>query len=147
MQGLFWFRRSFNSVHDPREAIVSLAVAYECLLSDGYAKGITDKIRGRAAVCIGSGLHTEAETAAVRDLFDARGAVVHKGSTSTKPDMTAARRSFVRCFVRVVQGLGTLPPSVDEPIAHVLGDGAMKPPRLIVRLRRAYEAFKSNRAE
>ncbi|WP_457578837.1 hypothetical protein [Ensifer adhaerens] len=116
---LFWFRRSFNSSHDIREAIVSLAVAFEALLSDGYAQGVTNKILERAATCIGNLPEAITENKALRDLFDARGSIVHQGSTSDDVDMLIARRAFVRSFVWITERLDAVPSKSDSPLAGI----------------------------
>jgi hypothetical protein len=118
---LFWFRRSFNSSHDIREAIVSLAVAFEALLSDGFAQGVTNKILERAATCIGNLPEAITENKALRDLFDARGSIVHQGSTSDDVDLLIARRAFVRSFVWITERLDSVPSKSDSPLAGIFG--------------------------
>jgi hypothetical protein len=49
---LDWHRRSFSATARDSEAVIALAVAFETLLSDFYAAGVTEKIVARVGLCL-----------------------------------------------------------------------------------------------
>jgi hypothetical protein len=115
---LFWFRRSFNSTGDRREAVVSQAVAFESLLTDSY--GNTSVIHERVAQCVAANADAAVMREAVEHLFVGRGEAVHKGSLETAVDMLIARRAYVHCFVHLVERLHAAPEQSAAPVAAVL---------------------------
>ena len=56
------------------------------------------------------------------DLFKARGAIVHSGSTDIKLDMVQARRAYIECFIVLAGKLNNLPAKGDHPMGHLLGE-------------------------
>jgi hypothetical protein len=100
---LHWYRRSFASFADPREAAVGLAVAFEALLSDGFTMGITKIIMARATACLDQRQAPSALSASVGQLFDWRGAIVHKGEPDSEPSLRDAQRAYIDCFIEVVR--------------------------------------------
>jgi hypothetical protein len=115
---LFWFRRSFNSIGDRREAVVSQAVAFESLLTDSY--GNTSVLHGKVAQCLAQCADAAAMGAAVEQLFVGRGETVHKGSLDTAVDMLLTRRAYVNCFMHLVERLHAAPEDSPAPIAAIL---------------------------
>ncbi|UAJ10629.1 HEPN domain-containing protein [Polymorphobacter megasporae] len=133
---LDYFRRSFRTETRQSERTISLAIAFETLLTDSYSGGVTARIRRRVAIC----LEMEAEPAelieAVEDLFDARGKFVHSGLGPEDLPLRDARMAYVACLstvTRLAQG-ATLS---DPMIGTLLGDRPTVHP-FPIRLRRAW---------
>ena len=117
-----WFRRSLSAGVRHAEAVVSLAIAFETLLTDHYAPGVTERITRRVRLCLRgvSGMRHYQE--AVSNLFDCRGAIVHQGATATFSDIRIAHQAYVLCLQHIVALLQSLPSKEDSPVACVLGD-------------------------
>ena len=100
---LHWYRRSYASFADEREAVVAMAVAFEALVSDGYSAGITNAIIARVRHCIQAQGASSDLADAVATLFNWRGAVVHRGETQDEVDLSLARKAYGYCFCEVVK--------------------------------------------
>lgn len=115
---IFWFRRSFNSVADVREAVVALAVAFETVLTDSY--GSTDVFHAKVERALSDAPRAAELGEEVRHLFRARGQAVHLGGITEGPDLRLARRAYVRCFIHVAERLHAAPRESSAPIAVIL---------------------------
>lgn len=122
MTSLDYFRRSFRASARQEEAIVSLAIAFEALLMDAYASGVTARLHRRLRLALKGIRGIKKYRAIVVDLFKARGAVVHSGNTEMKLDIVLARRAYVECFVAIAAKLKNLPSKGDHPMGRLLGD-------------------------
>jgi hypothetical protein len=117
-----FFRRSFHRTGKDWSAFVSLAVAFEMLLTDGYAPGATQRIHRRARLVLQGTPGVRTYVKAVKDLFAVRGATVHSGSAEETVDMHVARRAFVHAFVTVSARLHKLAPTSQQPMRDLTGD-------------------------
>ncbi len=124
MTSLDYFRRSFRASARQEEAIISLAIAFEALLMDAYAGGVTARLHRRVRLALKGIRGVKKYRAIVADLFKARGAVVHSGSTAIKLDIVLARRAYIECFVIIAAKLKELPSKGDHPMGGLLGDAA-----------------------
>jgi hypothetical protein len=122
MTSLDYFRRSFRASARQEEAIISLAIAFEALLMDAYARGVTARLHSRVQLASKGIRGVEKYRAIVVSLFKARGAVVHSGTTEIKLDIVLARRAYIECFVVIAAKLKKLPSKGDHPIGALLGD-------------------------
>jgi hypothetical protein len=122
LDSIDYFRRSFSAGAKDSEAIVSLAIAFETLLMDAYASGVTKRVHGRVRLALKGVRGVRKMRASVVDLFKARGAIVHSGRTEHQLDMLQARRAYVACLTVVASKLGALPNKGDHPIGRLLGD-------------------------
>jgi hypothetical protein len=120
-ESLAYFRRSFRLTSDPGEAYVNLAVAFEVLLTDSYAKGVETRIRKRLRKVLQGVKGSRSLNTAAGNLYKARSEVVHTGSTSTVVDVPRVRRAFVHAFVVIVEKAHLLPPTAKEPIKAIVG--------------------------
>jgi hypothetical protein len=119
---LDWYRQSFSARVTDDEAVVSLAVAFETLLTDGYAIGVRDRIERRTSICL-KGKHGIADyVASITSVMEARGAIVHNGSTIKEAEIVKAQAAFAFCFIYLVNHLPSLGQSLDQPVARMLGD-------------------------
>ena len=121
-EALAFFRRSFRRSDKDWSAIVSLAVAFEMLLTDGYARNIRQRLLRRIRKLLRGVDGSRKYTKAVGDLYEARGAIVHTGTTERVVDMQHARRAFVHAFVAIVEALPRLSRTSQAPIKELVGD-------------------------
>ena len=117
-----YFRRSMSADADERHSAVSLAIAFETLLMDEYAGGVTRRLHGRVKLCLKGVKGVRKMRKAVEDLFRARGAVVHSGRTDLQVDLLTARRAYVACLIAVTGKLGALPNKGERAIGRMLGE-------------------------
>ena len=116
------FRRSLSAGVRHTEAVVSLAIAFETLLTDHYAPGVKERIARRVALYLRGVPGTRRYQETVSELFDCRGAIVHQGTTVNFSGMRTAHQAYVLCLQHIVPRLEGLPVGEETPIAHVLGD-------------------------
>lgn len=119
---LNWYRQSFGSRTSDHEAVVALAIAFETLLTDYYSGGVRDRVRRRVAICLKGRQGVSQYVEAVTAIMEARGAIVHNGSTARRADRTGAQAAFVYCFKSVVDRLPNLGHGLEQPVAELLGD-------------------------
>lgn len=100
---LAYFRRSFRSVANPGEPIVNLAIAFEVLLTDNYAKGVKERVIRRVGLTLRGITGNRSLRTEVKRLFEARGQVVHLGETSIQVDLEIARKAYVHSLIRLTQ--------------------------------------------
>jgi len=116
-----YFRLS-NQGRDPDwSAAVSLATAFEMVLTDQFDRGVADRLRRRTALLIKGVRGTRAYQQAVVDLYDARSATVHRGQPSDI-DLLLARRAFVLIFLALMRRLPSLGPAQTQPMQFLTGD-------------------------
>lgn len=118
---LDWYRRSFSATARDSEAVVALAVAFETLLSDFYARGVTAKIMTRVGVCLTGNSDAGKYQSAVQSLFDKRGKAVHLGGFGGTPDLLLARRAYALCLAKIVSLLPVTVNTTNEPVRSLLG--------------------------
>jgi len=116
------YRRSFSAGVRDSEAIVSLAIAFETLLTDHYAPKVTERIIRRVRLCLKGIKGTRRFQRVVSQLFACRGAIVHQGSARMFSDLRIAQKVYVLCLQHVVSSLPRLPRQSGSPIANILGD-------------------------
>jgi len=119
---LDWYLQSFSARVTDDEAVVALAVAFETLLTDAYAPGVSARIQRRVRICLRRKHGIEDYLAAVVSVMEARGAIVHNGSTLREAEVIKAQAAFALCFEAVVAHLPHVGTSLDQPIGAMLGD-------------------------
>lgn len=122
LDALKFFKRSYRPSDDLTYEIVNLAVAFEVLLTDNYSRGISDKLKHRASLAIGTVRGKRRLLDALGRLYDARGECVHTGRATVDVDIRGARRAFTCAFLGVSQRLNRLPNHSSQPIGDILGD-------------------------
>lgn len=119
---LGYFRKSFRETSVKEENTISLAVAFETLLTDGYAKGVTERIHRRVRIALKGIPGNRRMSQAVKVLFKSRGASVHDGVSETEPDWRFCRQAFVHCFTFVIRKSNKAASTSNEPMRDILGD-------------------------
>lgn len=119
---LDWYRQSFGSRVNEAEAVVAIAVAFETLLTDHYAKGIADRLQRRVGICLKGVPGVAAYRDAVVAVYKARSEIVHSGSLGMEANIVAARAAFARCFCALVARTQGWTPPAASPIRNLLQD-------------------------
>lgn len=118
-----YFHRSFRSAINRDEAAVSLAIAFETLLTDGYQRGgVKARVNRRVPLCVRSEADHATLEREVQRLMEYRGQVVHEGSSEIDINLNAARRAYVHCFIRVAKGIDGIQQNSSQPVGDILGD-------------------------
>lgn len=118
---LSYFKQSFSRSEDWR-ATVSLATAFEMLLTDTYREGVTARLQRRTKILLAGVRERARYEQAVTDVYTARSEIVHNGARMTDPDLDAARQAWVRCFLGLVERLPRLNTRSGTPVSDLLGD-------------------------
>jgi hypothetical protein len=121
-EATFFFRRSFHRSDTNWSAVVSVAVAFEMLLTDGYAPNVRTRVVRRTRNLLRGVPGMRSYTKAVHDLYAARGAIVHAGTTQQAVDLQRARRAFVHAFVAIAEAMPNLSPASVTPMKELAGD-------------------------
>ncbi len=119
---LDWYSQSFNARVTGDEAVVALAVAFETLLTDAYGKGVGARIKRRASICLKGKHGVRDYIASIVSVMNARGEIVHNGSTVQEADIVKSQAAFALCFEAIVNRLDSLPNTLDQPIGKILVD-------------------------
>ncbi|NHE67813.1 hypothetical protein G9U53_26275 [Rhodococcus sp. D-46] len=120
-ESVAYFRRSYQGDDESWTAVVSLATAFEMLLTDYYAPGIADRLRRRTRLLLKGTPGTRKYQAAVEDLYHARSATVHSGQVA-QINLHDARSAFVLVFLALMQRLSNLRDNQSEPLGFLTGD-------------------------
>jgi hypothetical protein len=122
---LTYFRRSFHESEESWSQIVSLAVAFEMMLTDGASPGaIAAKLQRRVRILLRGRAGVLRYAEAVHDLYKQRNSVVHAGIVTSTSDLAQVRRCFALCFVELARRSTLLAPSAEEPMRELIGDTA-----------------------
>ncbi|WP_157877319.1 HEPN domain-containing protein [Streptomyces odonnellii] len=125
---LAYFRRSFHASDQSWSQIVSLAVAFEMMLTDGSNAGaIAAKLQRRVRLLLRGQPGVRGYSEAVHDLYKHRNGVVHAGTVATGVDLAQARRGFALCFVELARRSVSLTPTMEEPMRDLIGDSYVSP--------------------
>ncbi|HEV2388515.1 MAG TPA: hypothetical protein VGS20_14810 [Candidatus Acidoferrales bacterium] len=100
---LAYFRRSFRVAANPGEPIVNLAIAFEMLLTDNYAKGVKARVVRRVGIALKGLPRSRSMRDEVARLFEARGEVVHQGKHTTQTDLIVARKAYALSLIRLAK--------------------------------------------
>ena len=107
------------------QTIVSLATAYEMLLTDHYGGGVSERLKRRVARVLRGVAGTTRYQQALSDLCEARGALVHSGVTGKgKVDLVAAQQGFVHVLCQLARRLGSLNRRSETPMRDLAEDVA-----------------------
>ena len=117
-----YFKQSFSRAEHDWRAIVSLATAWEMLLTDSYADGVSKRLPRRARLLLRGVRGTTRFQQAVRDTYSARSEIVHGGARRTEPDLHAARSAYVYCFLEIARRLPNLHQNSTAPLSDLIGD-------------------------
>lgn len=121
-EALSFFLRSFHLGGASWSATVSLATAYEMLLTDSYSRGVSERLRRRLALVLRGVPGTRAYQAAFAGLYRARGNLVHAGSEAGEVDLKAAQQAFVHAFCALAPRVDELARRTESPMRDLTGD-------------------------
>jgi hypothetical protein len=122
LKSLEWYKKSFASTSSRNDATVSLAIAFETLLTDAYAKGIARRIERRAKICL-KGVHgKEKFVRSILNTYYLRSDITHSGSSEQDLDLVRAQAGFARCFCYVSSRLQNVNKRMNEPLREIIGD-------------------------
>ena len=119
---LSFFRRSFQRADENWLAPVSLAVAFEMMLTDRYSPGVNRRVVRRARLLLQGIAGSRKLTRAVEALYDVRSEIVHSGAAVTQVDLTVARRAFVLAFATMSVRLPSLATTSNSPAQDLCRD-------------------------
>lgn len=112
---LTYFRRSFHRDGGAHwAAVVSLATAFEMLLTDSYQRGVTERLETRVRLLLDGHPDAEADARLVSDLYASRSKIVHRGD-HLSGDLRPAQRLFLRCLTAVTTLMPGLQPNEPKP--------------------------------
>jgi hypothetical protein len=134
-----YYRRSFRKGARTSERVISLAIAFESLLTDSYSGGVTRRILRRARICLDRAGAPVDWNAEIARLFDARGKFVHSGFGPEALNLQTPRLAYFACLSAVVDAAQVATLS-DPVIGGLLADKPQKMPPL-ARLRRAWRSL------
>lgn len=116
---LDYFRRSFPRGGVTPGAVVSLATAFEMLLTDNYARGVRETLVSRTGMLLTGVRGKSRLEEAVSDLYDARSAIVHGSGADAPENLVDAQRAFAMAFARLTPRIPRLSRPTGTPIADI----------------------------
>ena len=123
-ESLIFFRRSFLRSDDGWLSTISLAIAFEMLLTDNYANGVNERIVRRVGLLLRGVAGVRRWVKTVEELYRARGGIVHSGTSNLKVDLHLARQAYIHTFLRLTEKLQTTRIQSPNPIKNLCGDTA-----------------------
>lgn len=115
---VYYYRRSFR---DDWTSSISLATAFEMLLTDRYERGVTERLRRRTALLLKGVRGTRGFQQSVVEVYEARSATVHRGVAASQ-DHANARVAFVLCFLSLMAKVPKLSATQVDPMTFLTGD-------------------------
>jgi hypothetical protein len=126
-EALAYFRRSVHASRGEWQTVVSLATAYEMLLTDHYSAGVTDRLARRVKLVLRGVAGTRSYQQAFSDLYAARGVLVHSGATGQGGiNLVMAQQGFVQIFCRMAGRLSGLNRRTQTPMRDLTGDTSLE---------------------
>lgn len=119
---LDYFGRSFPRGGVTPNATVSLATAFEMLLTDHYSGGVRATLVSRTGKLLAGVRGKSRFEEAVSDLYEARSEIVHGNGTSAPASLVDAQRAFSLAFARLTPRIKNLSRPTGTPIADIAGD-------------------------
>ncbi|MGN9811995.1 hypothetical protein ACTMSW_21885 [Micromonospora sp. BQ11] len=118
MEAVTFFRRSFQPGRDDWTAVISLATAFEMLLTDRFEGGVKARLVMRTQTLLRGVSGTRRYQASVEALYVARSETVHEGKVS-RLDLYDARQTFVLCFLEIMRRLPQLREGQPNPMERL----------------------------
>lgn len=123
-ESLRFFLRSFHLGGASWSATVSLATAFEMLLTDSYSRGVSGRLSRRLALVLRGIPGTRKYQSAFAGLYRARGNLVHAGADPGAVDLKTAQQAFVHAFCVIAPRVGALSTRTQSPMRDLTGDTA-----------------------
>ncbi|NRD89478.1 hypothetical protein C8024_08500 [Sphingopyxis sp. BSNA05] len=122
VKSLDWYRRSFGSRQTQHERAVSLAVAFETMLTDFYAAGTADRLERRVGICLKGLMGVADYKSSVKAMVYLRNEILHTGQSTDESEIVKAQAAFALCFIKITSLLAQLPSRSQHPIKDMLND-------------------------
>ncbi|MFD5689818.1 hypothetical protein [Streptomyces rubiginosohelvolus] len=120
---LSYFRRSFHESDQGWTAVLSLATAFEMMLTDGVNRGeIAAKLQRRVRLLLRGKQGVMRYSEAVHSLYKHRNAIIHAGLVDGQFSIADAQRCFVLCFKELAIRTAHLAARESEPMRTMTGD-------------------------
>lgn len=119
---LSYFLRSLHNGGQNWSAAVALSTAFEMVLTDSYAPGVTNRLQRRLRLVLTGVAGTRAYQQAFEDLYNARGNLVHAGSDQLDLELHIARRAFVEAFCVIAPRVPALDDHDQSPMRTLTRD-------------------------
>lgn len=113
-------RKSYRESDDTGEAVVYLAAAFEILLTDNYASGISKRIVERIDTLLKGVKGSKIFSKSVEKLYDMRSEYVHSGFVEDTIEINVARNAFIHTFINLCSRLDKIPNKGNEPIKAII---------------------------
>ena len=123
-RALVYFHRSFSESHERWQSVVSLAIAFETLLTDSFASGVRHRVVRRVSLLLRDDHDCTALSRSVERLYAVRGRLMHGEDVGDPGELLAAQHAFTRTFVVLIDRLPERLPSAwpDAPLRDICGD-------------------------
>ena len=119
-RSLEFYKKSFRQRAEVGESAVDLAVAFEILLTDNYARGVHSRIIDRLSILLRGVRGTQRYRNSVAKLYDIRSSYVHSGDIDDSLDIATARAAFVYAFLAFSSRFSAIPKQANEPIREII---------------------------
>jgi len=119
-RSLEFYKKSFRQREDIGESAVLLAVAFELLLTDNYAPGVTNRIVDRMSLLLKGVPGIKSFKKAVEALYSVRSMYVHSGFIDDSLDLKTSRVAFIHAFLTLSNRLTAIPHRTEEPIRYLI---------------------------
>ena len=121
-ESLLYFLRSFHGRGQSWPATVSLATAFEMLLTDSYSDGVSKRLARRLKLVLRGTRGTRRYQEAFGVVYKARGDLVHAGAEPTDLDLHRAQQAFVLAFCVIAPRIASVPNGTQRVMEYVTGD-------------------------
>lgn len=120
---LSYFRRSFHESDQGWTASLSLATAFEMMLTDGVNRGeIAAKLQRRVRLLLRGKRGVVSYSQAVHRLYKHRNSIMHAGVVDGQFSIADAQHCFVLCFMELTNRTAQLTAGESEPMRTMTGD-------------------------
>lgn len=128
-RSLVHFRRSFSTSDEDWQGTLSLAIAFETLLTDGYSAGVRSRVSRRIRLLLSDRLDVESLAKEVEQMYSRRGGLMHGADVDGSGRNQKAQAVFVDTFVAVAERLPSMMPLAppDAPLRYICGDNTAPP--------------------
>jgi hypothetical protein len=121
-EALAFFLRSFQGGGRGWSGTVSLATAFEMLLTDSYSSGVSRRLERRLKLVLRGTRGTVLYQEAFRAMYKARGDLVHAGTEPTGLDLRRGQQAFVVAFCVIAGRISHLSSSTEDAMLYLTGD-------------------------
>lgn len=120
LSSLDFFHLSLSSQPQKRHSTLNLAIAFESLVSDKYEAGVTKKIHKHVRILLRNTSYLKILEARkeIKNLFNARGEIAHRGVQETDVDLQLCNLAYTAIFIKMMDNIDSIDLSKEKPIAE-----------------------------